>query len=271
VQDDAQPVVSAPQRARVVAVLALAPQAPFPASLPWPAIGQGSGLAEGPAVSLPIDDPVEFLKKCLDRYDSEVQGYSCIMGKQERVKGKLHPAETVQVFFKERPFSVFMRWLEGAGAARCALYVEGQTGGKMLVLPTLLPWALEKDPKGPEAMQSGRYPITEFGIKIGMERTLDSWKEARANHALHIEYLGVYRVPRAGDRECFKLRRTRYAQPEVDGIMELTTYIDCKTWLQVGSVLLDANQQIIGEYFFRDIHLNPEFAPKQFERSALTP
>jgi len=226
---------------------------------------------------LPDADPVAFMEKCLDRYNKEVKAYDCIMSKQERVDGRLHPEEIIQAYFKEQPFSVFMRWLKGADRAKCALYVKGENAGKVLVLPALAPaWAarfsiVSKDPDGAEAKQSGRYLITEFGIKIGMVRTLTSWVKARANHALHIEYLGVYRVAKAGERRCYKLRRHPYAHPEEDGITDLTLYIDCETWLQVGSELRGAGGELIGEYYFRDIHLNPKVAPNQFTRGALTP
>jgi hypothetical protein len=227
-------------------------------------------LVDGP--SLP--DPVAFLEKCLARYDREVHGYSCILWKQERIDGRLNPPEKLQVFFRERPYSVLLRWLVGARQAQCVLYVQGQNNDKLLALPAGLLAHLgvfEKSPTGPEAKQSGRYPITEFGIRRGMERTLKSWQPARAEGALHVEYLGLYRVPLAGDRECYKLHRTRYARPENDGVTELTAYIDRETWLQVGTVLRGAEGQLIGEYFFQDIHLNPQFAPHQFDRSALKP
>jgi len=248
------------------------PAAPTYPEEPAPPVHEDSQPVRDPE-ALPDPDPVAFMENCLRRYDQEVQGYACIMSKQERVNGHLYPEEIIQAYFKERPFSVFMRWLKGARQAKCALYVQGKNDGNMLILPTSLARfgiVLPKDPKGAEARQSGRYLITEFGIKIGMKRTLESWLEARAHHALHIEYLGVYRVAKAGERPCYKLRRTKYAHPEVDGITELTLYIDTQTWLQVGSELRDAKGELIAEYYFRDIHLNPRFAPNQFERSALT-
>ena len=39
--------------------------------------------------------------------------------------------------------------------------------------------------------------------------------------------------------------------------------------MQVGSTLKGADGQLLGEYFFRDIELNPEFKPDTFTREAL--
>jgi outer membrane lipoprotein-sorting protein len=46
-------------------------------------------------------------------------------------------------------------------------------------------------------------------------------------------------------------------------------YVDKETWLQVGSVLKGEEGQLIGEYFFRDVKLNPRFKPGTFTRDAL--
>lgn len=268
------PEIGAEQRGHLLAVLAVAPQSPFPALLPWPALGQADRLAALKLVPLPYPDPVVFLEKCVERYDREVQGYSCILWKQERVQGKIHPREVVQVYFREHPFSVFMRWLEGAGEAQCALYVQGQNDDKLLALPAgwkAVTGVWAKNPQGPEAKSSSRYPITEFGIGIAMKRTLDAWRKAQARHTLHVQYLGLYRVANAGDHECYKLHRYGYSPPEEDGIADFVMYIDRKNWLQVGSVLRDVKGQLIAEYYFRDIKINPQFAPHQFDRSALTP
>ena len=41
------------------------------------------------------------------------------------------------------------------------------------------------------------------------------------------------------------------------------------TLLQAGSLLRDSDGNIIAEYFFRDVELNPEFDEKQFTRDKL--
>ena len=77
------------------------------------------------------------------------------------------------------------------------------------------------------------------------------------------------KVREAGDRLCYALRRT-CAEPEEDQVTEVTIYIDKETWFQIGSVLKAEDGKLIGEYIFRDIHLNPTFKPNQFERSAVS-
>ena len=224
---------------------------------------------------LPVKDPLAFLEKCLERYDEQgIKGYSCIMQKQERIDGKLQPSEETECFFREKPYSVFMHWLRGQRKADSALYVEGENDGKLLAHPSGVAGKLVKvvsrDPEGDEARQVGRYTLKEFGRKKALQRTLDAWKAEKAQGTLHAEYLGVRKVREAGDRLCYTLRRTS-ATPDKDGITEATVYIDKENWLQVRTVLKGEKEQLIGDYVFRDIHLNPKFKSDQFKSSALAP
>jgi hypothetical protein len=252
---------------------------PFPGAVPWGALCllDGQGLAHREA--LPYPDPVVFLEKCLERYDREVRAYTVTLKKQERIQGKLRSPERIEAVFRESPFSVYFHWLSGADRkADKALYVEGKYDNKLLAVPhgvlgTLAKFAgrrvVERDVNGEDARNSGRYPLSEFGFRIATQRVLTAWKKARADNTLHVEYLGVVRLPEAGDRLCYKVRRRHYAQPEEDGVMELVAYFDVEHWLQVGSILRDAQGQLIAEYFFSNLRLNPPLEDSQFHRSAL--
>jgi hypothetical protein len=238
-------------------------------------LGDEKRLADaGDMAKLAKEEPVRFLENCLARYRRDVQGYQCTMQKQERLKGKLWPKETIEVFFKEKPHSVLMRWLGGARKAERALYVEGENDGKMLARPNgvlarkIVGDVVVREVDGDDARQSGRYTLKEFGIKKGTERTLAAWQASRDRGQLRVEYLGETKVREAGDRLCYKLRRT-YEAPENDGVTQLTIYVDKETWLQVGSTLKGEESKLIGEYFFRDISINPKSDPELFHRQAL--
>lgn len=219
-------------------------------------------------------DPVAFLNACLQRYDRDVKGYRCTFVKQERLGGKLRRTEVIDATFREQPFAVLFDWRENAGLAQRTLYVKGENRDQLLVKPTGLAGrfvgVVERDPEGADAKQSGRYPITTFGMKQGMQRTLAAWEAARKDGALHVEYKGTRRIAEAGDRLCHVFHRTGYRKPEDDGVTELTTYFDAETWLQVGSTLKGAEGQVLGDYWFRDVKLNPDLPAETFTRAALT-
>lgn len=217
-------------------------------------------------------DPVSFVQECIRRYDREVQGYTVELSKQERLEGHLHPREVMDVAFREKPFSVLMRWREGTRRASAVLYVKGENRDQILVRPAgLLSVAgiVARDPKGAEARNSGRYPLTEFGIKIGMQRTLASWDKAKKANALHVQFLGVKKITELGDRPCCVLRRRHPDAPTAEGVIESNLFFDKDSWLQVGTLLKGKENKLIGEYFFRNIKINADFPDDTFRREAL--
>ena len=118
---------------------------------------------------------------------------------------------------------------------------------------------------------SSRFPISEFGVYKGAKDTLRSIHAAKEKGTLSLRYEGIEVVERAGNRLCYKLVRTPYNPPEngKEMLNELTVYIDRATLLQVGSILKDVNGELIADYFFRDIEVNPTFETKQFTDKAL--
>jgi len=122
------------------------------------------------------DDPLAFFRQCLRRYDREVFAYTCTLDKTERLDGKVQPTEEIKVSFREEPFTALLEWEKNARLAKRSLYVKGQNNDKLLALPNgrllSLAGVVERDPEGASAKSSSRYPQTEFGIKIGTERTV---------------------------------------------------------------------------------------------------
>jgi hypothetical protein len=219
------------------------------------------------------DDPVAFLENSLSRYNREVKGYSLTMQKQERIGDKLEKKEVVDVKVKDidDKISVFMRWVSGMRLAARVLYVEGENNDKMLVKPAGLGGFLivTRDPEGADARKSGRYTLKQFGLKRGLQRTWNGFLEARKDGTLKVKYLGKQKVKEAGDRTCWVLERT-YAKPDEDGVAYQKLFIDTDNWLLVGTILKGEKGELLAEYFFRDIRLNPEFDRDQFTRKALT-
>jgi hypothetical protein len=251
---------------------------PRPVDNPLPEVTGDGPLPDNARMEqLARTDQVAFLKNCLRRYQRDVQGYTLVMQKQERTNGYLNPTkEVIDVWLREEPHSVLMKWRAGARLAEAVLWVEGENDGKMLVRPNGFASRLVAgdvtlcDVDGPEARKSGRFPINRFGLRLSLERALASWQTAQDHHALHTEFHGLERLALADDRLCFHIRRIG-DEPEGDGVLDQVLYIDQETWLPLGIIARGQGGALIGEYYFRQIHLNPEFKPGQFERAALAP
>lgn len=263
-------VMSQSARLESLAQLGAMPGQGFPAAIPWGPLNEIAQQQRYALESTIAEQPLAFLVQCQEKYASQVKGYVCTFRKRERVGGKLLEPEKIEAHFRQAPFSVHMRWLEGGAGASAVLYVEGENDGKLLARPKLrfLP-IMSKQIDGAEAKQSSRFPISRFGMAKGLDSTIASMQRAQARGALHLTYLGKEKVAELGDRECYKFLRTPYEPPEDDELNEYTLYVDCQTWLQSGSVLKNAAGELIAEYWFRDVRLNPEFNPKQFTRDSL--
>jgi hypothetical protein len=232
-----------------------------------------NGKIETDLERLARSDPVELLYQSLRHYqEAGIKGYTCTLVKQERINGKLNPTETIDAWFQEEPYRVFMHWLSGVGKAEASLYVVNENDNKMCVRPSgpakILGW-VKCAPNSGEAKDSTRYFITEFGMRCGTERTYKAWKSLQDRGIkLNTEYVGLSEnVPEAGGRDCHVLKR--YCDPpEEEGLTEITLFIDAETWQQVGTIL-KANNELIGSYFFKDIQINPVFDQGRFKPEML--
>lgn len=266
------PVLSEPELARieVARCLGLSPTG-FPGCVPWHSLYPIGNKNLFTLENILVYQPSLFLQMCLDKYDREIRGYNVLFEKQERVLGKLNKTEKINAVFREKPFSIHFTWLSGQVLAKKALYVEGENNGQMYAVPAFLPFSFPvlEDVRSQRAKSSGFYTLDQFGMKQGTQRTMASMQRAEKAGTLHVRYLGEYSVSELSGRVCYKFVRGPFIPHEEDGLNELTLYIDKETWLQVGSVLRDAQGQLIAEYWFRDLQLNPEYAKDQFTKKAL--
>ncbi len=216
-------------------------------------------------------DVVAFLEYTVEKYEKEIKGYKTTLEKQERIQGKLKALEIVEAEFQESPHSVLMKWKKGSPfGVQAVLYVEGKNEGKMWAKPSIPFVPLQtRDPRGDEALRNGRYTIDDFGIKIGTERVIRTWKRIQAEGKLFVKYEGIFEVPQLNNRPCYKIHRFGIKKPEEDGVMDVVLFIDTKTLLQVGTILRGKDGQLIGSYFFRDLRLNPNFPPNYFTKDLL--
>ena len=263
--------------------LVLAPNYP---GAPLPESGLATQQVAGDNTALgglpdPAKDVLGFLQASLKSYHEKVQGYTCTFRKREFLANKLRPWETISASYREKPHSALFNWQEGMNRVIKAMYVEGEnkgTDGKSQILalpaPPLSAIGVQKIKLDSEdSKSSGRYQLHEFGIKQATERVVKLWTAANERKELHTEYLGLHEVPEAGDvgkppPVCHKIRRHKFAKPEND-VAEVILFIDRDTLFQVGTILHGDKGQLIGEYYFRDIRLNPAFPANQFDPAIL--
>jgi Protein of unknown function (DUF1571) len=222
-------------------------------------------------------DAVACLDACLRRATRDIHGYRATLVKRETVAGTLHDEEEIAVAHCEHPFAVRFAWRRGARQADRSLFVENENGGQILVRPTgeLAHFAgkfrkddiFARDTTDRLVTSASRYPIRESSMMAGTARTWQAWGRMQRAGRLSVEYLGLQSVPEVGGRPCYVMVRT-CDPPEEDGFSRVWVAIDAETWLQVASRLTH-DDRLIGYYYFRDVQLNPTFAPDEFTRAGL--
>ena len=218
------------------------------------------------------EDPLTALQGELAKHRAKVEGYQCLFVKRERIGGKLRPREVIDCDFQESPFAVRMKWLEGKGKAEAMLYVSGENDNQLLVIPanSVAKNALKllgkhyanRSPDGSEARDAARLPVTEFGLEHALRRTLNAWQLARERGDLDVKYVGIREIPELDGQKCHEFHRV-CKTPEEDGLIRVTMFVDVANRQQVG-IILHGEKDLIGEYFFKKIRLNPPFANDHF-------
>jgi hypothetical protein len=235
---------------------------PLPAQTPIVAPSAERSFAD-----LCREDPVGALARSLQKYSSEVEGYTCTLIKQERIKGKLRNREVIRCDFRESPFAVKMDWIEGKGRAQTMLYPAGDRSDQIAVVPAnelarrIAPVATRKL-TDPSVREAARYGPDEFGLNKGILRMHTAWGAAKERGALRTRYDGVRPVAELDGKKCHVLYRD-CVSPEEEGLTELTVFFDAETLLHVGSIL-NAGDDLIAYYYFKDLALNPKFEPGHF-------
>jgi outer membrane lipoprotein-sorting protein len=95
---------------------------------------------------------------------ARVDDYTAVFIKQERVKDKLVPRETMELKFR-KPFAAYLKWTGGKKEGQEVIYVRGWNNGKIRAHQGRFPdITVDLEPENSLAMRGNRHPITDLGI-----------------------------------------------------------------------------------------------------------
>jgi hypothetical protein len=117
----------------------------------------------------PLMPALRFAQEGLGRIDANIQDYSAMLYKQERINGELNDQELAYVKVRHQPFSVYMYFIQPNKGREC-LYSSPLDGSKGKLVAMDCGWRrrfgkVELDPEGSLAMKNQKYPITKLGIR----------------------------------------------------------------------------------------------------------
>jgi hypothetical protein len=218
-------------------------------------------------IDLGKNDHIALLKLAVDRYRTTVRDYTGIFHKQERIGRKLGKPQLISFKFKEKPYSLFMRWKKNPLGGDKLLYVEGQNKNKMIVHPIGLASifrSVKVDPNSKKALSSSLRPCHRFGFHRTMTTTLKIYELAKKNGDLQTRFLGLTTIDK---RKCVKLERTLPRKKQYR-YGRLTMEFDLEYLLPVSVTCYDWQDKLVARYVFTNLKLNVGLTDKQFTPKA---
>jgi len=231
-----------------------------PRSLPFPAAAPGEH---------PLAPMIRWAKSLREDL-SRIQDYTATLIKRERVGQRLLGPEHMALKFRQKPFSVYLRFLAPPEVrGREVIYVEGRNDGKFMVHLTGVQQMLGTVSLAPTnflALTDNRHPITETGILNLVNRLIEVGEQDMRHGDCKVQ---VYRVPVQGrDAICIEVDHPQ-RQPHflyhrarifVDEARTLPVRFEAYDWP-------DATGQppLLEEYTYLDLKLNVGLTDRDFD------
>lgn len=219
-------------------------------------------------------DPVAFLRESLEAA-RRLRTCTMTFERQERLGlfKQLQPAESIRAEYRDEPFSVRFTWLNEDSEYLQCVFVEGENGGKVLLLPRkgflgLAPVVAKYDPSLAVMFSKSRNPISDFGPRRMLERTIDRIEKAKPHGEMKITLRGATEYGPLKE-PCFHLE-LRYPQGDEFPCKLHDLYLNVRTHLPVASILWlpgeneRCDETLDGLYVYSGIKSDVELTSKDF-------
>lgn len=203
----------------------------------------------------------------MEKSYANVQDYTALFRKRERIEGEWQPEEVSFLKF-QKPFKVYLRWVSGPPEGREAIYIEGSNDNQVMIHEARgfsRFFTVLMDPGNRRILQESRYPFTEIGIGRLIDRIGKDARRAWARGYLRLVDHGRTKVMGKGIRQIEGIlpqdRQAGY------GFYRMILKIDETTGLPIQASLYDWDNVIVGEYAYSELHLNPGLREIDFDPS----
>ncbi|MFN6130924.1 MAG: DUF1571 domain-containing protein [Planctomycetota bacterium] len=229
----------------------------------------------------PLDPALELARQSLTLMQSQINDYTAVLVKRERIDEELGENEFMFIKVRNRkvvdnnvvvPFSVYLQFLQPASAkGREVIYVENRNDGKLIAHEGGYKRMLgthHLEPTGFLAMKGQRYPLTDIGLENLVVKLIERGeKDRRHGHCL----VDLYPGGKVGGRNCTILRVVHpEKQPHFDfHIAEIFLDDEWKIPVRYIAFGWDKNDkqenEIIEEYTYQKIKINVGLTDKDFD------
>lgn len=177
---------------------------------PWASL-KVSAAADGPLANPALAEPLRLVELAEESF-SRVRDYRCIFIKREFLDGELQPYHFILLKVRNRPFSVYMRWLNPR-PGREVIFAPHLHGFKIIAHEVGVKGVvgtIEIDPNSSRARKESRHPITEIGLGNLIRKIKTRWTRAAQDPRYRVEIKPNARV---GNRPCVLVKTTSPPDP----------------------------------------------------------
>ncbi len=239
-------------------------------------------IAADPFERLLRNDPLAALVESQARHTRDIRDYRCRFIKQELLSSGMGPEQEIDVWYRQKPYSVMMLWIRNAGQASRVIYVQDRwtdpeaknADERMLMVcqpgelvRRLIP-SLKLPVRGSIAKGTGRRSIDEFGFERTMGLLIKYGELAKSRNELNLEFRGESRfdgrpvwvlhrqLPYSGEHGIYP---DRTAEILIDQEYRVPIAVYCY------SDLAKDPAKLLGKYEYRDIRFNVGMQASDFE------
>ena len=195
-----------------------------------------------------------------------IKDYTCILYKQERLGKKLQGVEKILLKYREKPKSMYMKWLDGPWTGRELVYNEALLGaGRVRVRESgflgLIPVTLPSDSE--IAKRGSNHPCTEIGMKYLLFMIENDYRKGIAKGELVRKNYGMVEVD---GRQVFK-EESILPKDSSKGYYcyRMMHYIDFMRSLEIKAEIYRWDDQLYESYLYTQIKLNTGLTDRDFD------
>ena len=221
----------------------------------------------------PVDVAHQLIKAGLERW-AKVRDMEVVFTRNERLDGKTQCRgyETIHLRERNRPRSVYMKWVEGPGKGRELAYIKDRDRNHFTVTPGgLLGWAVvRRELNHPDVLAVSRHSVADAGMGPLLKK-LDAQFTASRKDAV-VVYCGETTID---GRACYRFLRFLPEKDGPDGVRyycwKLDLSIDKELCLPVNVKCygwkrqLDWQKEPFEDYTFTRFAFDQKMSDKSFE------
>ena len=246
-------------------------------------VANAASITPKPIAQHPLDRALDMAQDALTHCRANVNDYTAILVKRERVGDTLGDYEYMYAKVRNRktsggqitqPLSVYLGFLKPSTVkGREVLFVENQNDGYLIAheggfkgkfLPTV---TIPVD--GMLAMRGQRYPMTEIGIENLIVKLIERGQQAKQCPDVACEFRKNARIK---DRTCTVLHVTQPTRTPGAEFHQAQIFIDDELNLPIRYVAYDwpkhegAPLEVIEEYTYLDLNVNVGLSNADFDQ-----